>query len=115
MSNEHTAKLMDGRPLAKQLREQAAAMVAKIKDTTGVTPALATVLVGDDPASATYVRMKRKRCEDAGMKSIRIERPIGTTTDEIVADIRKLGDDPSVHGILVQHPVPKADRQAGRL
>ena len=104
---------MDGRPLAKRLREQVASKVEKIRSNTGVTPTLATVLVGDDPASAIYVRMKRKRCEEAGMKSLLIELPQDTTTDRLIAEVRKLADDDSVHGIVVQHPVPKAiDKRA---
>lgn len=101
------AKLMDGRALARRLLAGAVAKVEKIHEIAGVTPTLATVLVGDDRASATYVRMKRKRCEDAGMKSLRVELPLGTTTEELVAEIDKLAADESVHGILVQHPVPK--------
>lgn len=97
---------MDGRKLAARVLADATARVERIRAATGMTPALATVLVGDDPASHTYVRMKRKRCEDAGMKSVRVELPLGTTTDELVAEIAKLGDDESVHGILLQHPVP---------
>jgi len=106
MATINSAKLMDGRPLARRVLEAARAKVQKIVAATGVTPALATVLVGDDRASATYVRMKRKRCEDVGMKSVRIELRLGTTTDQLVAEIRKLATDPSVHGILIQHPVP---------
>lgn len=101
------AKLMDGRSLARRVLEGATAKVRKIRDSTGVTPALATVIVGDDRASHAYVRMKRKRCEDAGMKSLAVEMPLETTTEELVAEIRKLAADDSVHGILVQHPVPK--------
>jgi methylenetetrahydrofolate dehydrogenase (NADP+)/methenyltetrahydrofolate cyclohydrolase len=101
------AKLMEGTPLAKRVLEGARAKVARIIEATGVTPTLATVLVGDDRASATYVRMKRKRCEDAGMRSVRIELPHGTTTETAVAEVQKLAADTSVHGILVQHPVPK--------
>jgi len=107
METRNKAKLMDGRALAKRVREEAAAKVEKIRKATGVTPTLATVLVGDDPSSMTYVRMKRKRCEEAGMKSLRIELPHGTTTEALVAEIEKLAADTSVHGILVQHPVPK--------
>jgi methylenetetrahydrofolate dehydrogenase (NADP+)/methenyltetrahydrofolate cyclohydrolase len=107
MNTGSQAKLMDGRALAKRVREGAAAKVDKIRKATGVTPALATVLVGDDPASATYVRMKRKRCEDAGIKSLAVELPRDTTTEQLIAEITKLGADDSVHGILVQHPVPK--------
>jgi len=100
------AKLMDGRPLARRLLDGARAKVEAIRAATGVTPTLATVLVGDDRASAVYVRMKRRRCEEVGMKSVAVELPQGTTTDELVAEIRKLAADPTVHGILVQHPVP---------
>ena len=82
------------------------AKVSGIHLSTGVTPTLATVLVGDDPASATYVRMKRKRCEDAGMRSLLIELPRGTSTQELVDEIENLATDSTVHGILVQHPVP---------
>jgi len=98
---------MDGRLLATRLLKEAMAKVEKIRNGAGATPALATVIVGDDEASHTYVRMKRKRCEDAGMKSLRVELPLGTTTDQLVAEIKKLADDDTVHGILVQHPVPK--------
>jgi methylenetetrahydrofolate dehydrogenase (NADP+)/methenyltetrahydrofolate cyclohydrolase len=101
------AKLMDGRALAKRLLAQAVEKVQKIRDASGVTPTLATVLVGDDRASATYVRMKRKRCESVGMRSLALELPLGTTTEELVAEVQRLGNDPAVHGILVQHPVPR--------
>ena len=100
------AKLMDGTALAARLLDDARAKVSNIHETTGVIPTLATVLVGDNPASATYVRMKRKRCEDVGMKSLAVELPLGTSTEELVAEIEQLGEDGSVHGILVQHPVP---------
>jgi methylenetetrahydrofolate dehydrogenase (NADP+)/methenyltetrahydrofolate cyclohydrolase len=112
MSNEkavngvNKAKLMDGRPLAKRIREAAAAKVQKIKDATGMAPTLATVIVGDDPASHTYIRMKRKRSEEAGMRSVHVELPLGTTTEQLITEIKRLADDQSVHGILVQHPVP---------
>ncbi len=98
---------MDGWPLAKRLLEGAKAKVEKIRQATGVTPALATVLVGEDRASTVYVRMERKRCEDVGMKSLLIELPLGTTTEQLVAEIKNLAADEFVHGIVVQHPVPK--------
>ncbi|MEW6251259.1 MAG: tetrahydrofolate dehydrogenase/cyclohydrolase catalytic domain-containing protein [Planctomycetota bacterium] len=101
-----SAKLMDGRPLARRLLEEARRKVQHIRARTGVTPRLATVLVGNDPASATYVRMKCRRCAEVGMESIKIELPVGITTEELVARVRALGADPGVHGILVQHPVP---------
>ena len=100
------AKLMDGTALAARLLDGARAKVKKIHEITGVIPTLATVLVGNNPASATYVRMKRKRCEDVGMKSLAVELPLGTSTEHLVDEIRSLAADESVHGILVQHPVP---------
>jgi len=107
MATINKAKLMDGRAVAKRVLEGTAAKVDRIRSATGVTPCLATVLVGDDPSSVTYTRMKRKRCVDLGMKPVRVELPEGTTTDEVVAEIERLASDDSVHGILVQHPVPK--------
>jgi methylenetetrahydrofolate dehydrogenase (NADP+)/methenyltetrahydrofolate cyclohydrolase len=106
MTTDAQSKLIDGKAAAARLLQQAAALVAKVKAQRGVTPCLATVLVGEDPASATYVKMKGKRCEEAGMKSLRIELPADTTTAQLVARIRSLSDDPAVHGILLQHPVP---------
>ena len=73
----------------------------------GITPCLATILVGDDPASATYVRMKGKACERNGVKSRRIHLPKETTTDQLIGVIDDLNNDSDVHGILLQHPVPK--------
>ena len=72
----------------------------------GAQPTLATVLVGADPASITYTRMKRKRCESVGMRSLKIELPAETTTEQLVAEVTRLGEDPGVHGILLQHPCP---------
>lgn len=101
------AKLMDGQALAKRVLEDTRAKVEKIRAATGVTPCLATVLVGSDPASVAYTRTKRKRCEEVGMRPVHVELPMGTTTDQLISEIKKLADDPAVHGILVQHPVPK--------
>ena len=72
----------------------------------GVEPTLATILVGNDPASETYVKMKRNTCTRVGMKSIAVELPESTTTDELLHTIHKLNDDKNIHGILLQHPVP---------
>lgn len=107
MTANDRIKLMDGRPLAKRLMARATRKVERIQQVAHVTPTLATVLVGDDAASATYVRMKRRRCEDAGMKSLLVELPRGTTTEQVMTEIRRLAEDDSVHGILVQHPVPQ--------
>ena len=107
MGDKRKANLMDGRPLARRVLESASHKVGLIVEATGITPVLATVLIGDDPSSAVYARMKRKRCEDAGMKSLSIDMPAGTTTERLVAEIEKLAADETVHGIVVQHPVPK--------
>ncbi len=108
-----TTKLMDGRRLARTILAAAQESVQRIRSSTGVQPTLATVLVGDDPASATYVRMKRKRCDEVGMASIAVELPAGISTEDLVEHIQRLGRDPTVHGILVQHPVPAPiDRRA---
>lgn len=102
-----TPILLDGKTVSQQVLDGCAARVRYIVERAKVTPCLATVLVGDDPASATYVKMKGKRCEAVGMKSLRIEMPASTTTEQLVARIRELGADPAVHGILLQHPVPR--------
>ncbi|MET9800253.1 bifunctional 5,10-methylenetetrahydrofolate dehydrogenase/5,10-methenyltetrahydrofolate cyclohydrolase [Streptomyces sp. NPDC006368] len=108
-----TARLMDGSGLARRLVEETAARAADLTRRTGAQPCLATVLVGEDPASVTYVRMKRARCEKAGIRSRHIELPATTTTAELVATLRTLSDDPEVHGILLQHPVgPHIDERA---
>jgi len=72
----------------------------------GTEPTLATILVGNDPASETYVKMKRNTCTRVGMKSIAVELPESTSTNELLNTIQKLNDDKNVHGILLQHPVP---------
>ena len=101
-----TATLMDGKHVAKQTLAAAEEKVAQIKKASGVTPCLATVLVGADPASVTYTQMKRKRCEGIGMLSRKVELPAQTTTEQLLATVNELGSDPAVHGILLQHPSP---------
>lgn len=101
-----TNKLIDGKTIARTVLEEAGAKVEKIKTATAVTPSLATILVGDDPASATYVRMKHKRCESVGMTSLRVELSAQATTQELLAKIEELARDDAVHGILLQHPTP---------
>ena len=100
------ATLMDGKAVAGRLLDAVREGVSGLRDATGVQPCLATVLVGADPASVTYTQMKRRRCEAVGMKSIKVELPESTTTDELVGTLRELGDDPAIHGILLQHPSP---------
>ncbi len=113
MSDSGLTNLMDGERVARQLREQTQERVRRIHHVGGVTPCLATVLIGDDPSSAVYVRMKRKRCESVGIKSVAVELPRETSTEQAVAAVDRLAADASVHGILVQHPVPaQIDRRA---
>jgi methylenetetrahydrofolate dehydrogenase (NADP+)/methenyltetrahydrofolate cyclohydrolase len=106
MTTDQTARLMTGTEIAAQIVEKAAARAKELQDATGVQPCLASVLVGDDPASATYVRMKQNRSRKAGIGSRSVVLPAETTTDELVAELRDLSEDPTVHGILLQHPVP---------
>jgi methylenetetrahydrofolate dehydrogenase (NADP+)/methenyltetrahydrofolate cyclohydrolase len=107
MEDNHTmATVLDGKALAKQIERELASRVEKIKARSGHTPILATILVGDDPASATYVRMKGNACRRVGMDSLKIVLPASTTTQELLAEIDKLNAQPDVHGILLQHPVP---------
>ncbi|MFI5694909.1 bifunctional 5,10-methylenetetrahydrofolate dehydrogenase/5,10-methenyltetrahydrofolate cyclohydrolase [Kribbella sp. NPDC051586] len=101
-----SADLMIGTELAAEMVAKAAERAKALQERYGVQPCLATVLVGDDPASATYVRMKQNRSKKAGIASRSVVLPAETTTDELVAEIRKLSEDPEVHGILLQHPVP---------
>ncbi len=105
-SDHDSAILLDGKALAKQIEQLLRTRVDAIKEKTGRTPSLATILVGDDPASATYVRMKGNACKRVGMDSIRVEMPSATTTEQLIAKIDELNDNPDVHGILLQHPVP---------
>ncbi|GAA2305272.1 bifunctional 5,10-methylenetetrahydrofolate dehydrogenase/5,10-methenyltetrahydrofolate cyclohydrolase [Streptomyces violaceusniger] len=105
MSSTQTAQLMDGAGLARRIVAEAARHASEITRRTGVTPCLATVLVGEDPASATYVRMKRARCARAGIASRFVGLPAATTTAELVDTLGSLSQDPDVHGILLQHPV----------
>ncbi|MFI6683965.1 bifunctional 5,10-methylenetetrahydrofolate dehydrogenase/5,10-methenyltetrahydrofolate cyclohydrolase [Streptomyces sp. NPDC050485] len=97
---------MTGTDVAKAGLDRSARRARDLVAETGVRPCLATVLVGEDPASVTYVAMKRNRCARAGIESRHVPLPSATTTAELVATIRALSADPSVHGILLQHPVP---------
>lgn len=98
--------LMRGTELARDIVARASEKAADYTKRAGRKPCLATVIVGDDPASVTYVRMKQNRCHKAGLESRHVALPQETTTEELVAKIRELSDDPAVHGILLQHPVP---------
>lgn len=102
-----TALVLDGKALSLQLEAELSARVAALKArTAGRVPILATILVGDDPASATYVKMKGNACQRVGMESLRLVLPQQTTTAELLTAIERLNADPRVQGILLQHPVP---------
>ncbi|MHB9037841.1 MAG: bifunctional methylenetetrahydrofolate dehydrogenase/methenyltetrahydrofolate cyclohydrolase FolD [Armatimonadota bacterium] len=100
------AKILDGGAVAKEIRGELAQRVEKLKSEKGVTPKLSVILVGEDPASVTYTRMKKKACEATGMISDLIELPADSTQEQVKGVIAKLNSDPNVHGIMVQHPVP---------
>ncbi|QIL89362.1 bifunctional methylenetetrahydrofolate dehydrogenase/methenyltetrahydrofolate cyclohydrolase FolD [Microbulbifer harenosus] len=103
-----SALVLDGKALAQKTEEELSSRVAALKEKSGgQTPILATILVGDDPASATYVKMKGNACRRIGMDSLQVELPSSTTTDELLAKIEELNANPNVHGILLQHPVPE--------
>ncbi|GAK42413.1 tetrahydrofolate dehydrogenase/cyclohydrolase catalytic domain-containing protein [Paenibacillus urinalis] len=97
--------ILNGQTVADYMREETGAKVKELKE-QGIQPCLATILVGDDPSSATYVRMKGNACARIGVESIKVVLPAETTTEELIQEINKLNQDPSVHGILLQHPVP---------
>ncbi|MFQ5845373.1 MAG: bifunctional 5,10-methylenetetrahydrofolate dehydrogenase/5,10-methenyltetrahydrofolate cyclohydrolase [Planctomycetota bacterium] len=102
-----TARIIDGKAIAQDIRSEVARGVEELKRGAGVVPGLATVLVGDDPASHRYVSMKRKACAEAGIESFHNELPESASQDEVLARVRALGDAPEVHGILVQLPLPR--------
>jgi methylenetetrahydrofolate dehydrogenase (NADP+)/methenyltetrahydrofolate cyclohydrolase len=102
-----TALILDGKAVAKKTEQELSVRVAKLKQAAnGATPILATILVGADPASATYVKMKGNACARIGMESSRVEMSDQTSTEELLAKIAELNANPDVHGILLQHPVP---------
>lgn len=98
--------ILDGRKTAKEIRTEVAGRVLKLKEQTGITTGLAAVLAGDNPASVTYVAMKRKACAAAGIHSEVHTFDSLATTETILACVHKLNQDPHIHGILVQHPLP---------
>lgn len=98
--------ILDGKTLAQSTEKELSERVLKINNEKGFVPILATILVGSDPASGTYVKMKGNACERVGMKSLKVELNEKTTTEELLLKIGELNDNPEVHGILLQHPVP---------
>ena len=102
-----TAQIIDGKAFSAKVREKVAAHVAKLKDEHGITPGLAVVLVGEDPASQVYVRSKGKQTVEAGMNSYEHKLDADTSEADLLSLIDQLNNDPDVHGILVQLPLPK--------
>ena len=100
------AKILDGKLLASLSEEDFKERVSRLKEKTGSTPILATILVGDDPASATYVKMKGNACRRVGMDSLKVEMSEKTSTSELLDKINELNNNEDVNGILLQHPVP---------
>jgi methylenetetrahydrofolate dehydrogenase (NADP+)/methenyltetrahydrofolate cyclohydrolase len=112
-----SAALIDGTAIGRLVREDVARQVARLRE-KGVVPGLSVVLVGDDPASAVYVRSKAKACEEAGMRGETIRMSADTSEGDLLAQVDALNSDPSVHGILVQMPLPRhvsADRVIRRI
>ena len=101
------ATILDGKALAEKIREEIRLETETFRERTGIQPGLAVVLVGENPASQVYVRNKESACVKAGMKSVLERLPAETTTEELLALVQKLNADESIHGILVQLPLPK--------
>lgn len=101
-----TAKIIDGKAIAESLREKVKQEVSERVAAGRSAPGLATVIIGDNPASKVYVRMKHKACQEAGIKSIGHELPANANQEDVEALVRKLNADPEIHGILVQLPLP---------
>ena len=101
------ALIIDGNALAAEIRAEVAADVARLTASTGIVPGLNLLLVGEDPASTVYVRNKSKDCEKVGIHSTIVRMPATATEEEVVEQVRQWNNDPAVHGILVQLPIPK--------
>ena len=99
--------IIDGKLVSSELRASIKDQVTEFKSRYGITPGLAVILVGENPASKVYVRNKHKACLDAGITSLQIEMPAETTEEELLQKIKELNSDDTVHGILVQLPLPK--------
>jgi methylenetetrahydrofolate dehydrogenase (NADP+) / methenyltetrahydrofolate cyclohydrolase len=99
-------KLIDGRAIAEKIYAELRDEIAELKS-RGLTPGLAVILVGDNPASRAYVRSKDRMCRELGLHSVKLELPAETTQSELLAQVKRLNRDPAVHGILVQSPPPK--------
>lgn len=100
------AEIIDGKLVSSYIRDGIREDVKKLRDESGIVPGLAVILVGEDPASQVYVRNKHKACLDVGINSVQIFLPENTTEDELLSRIKELNSDDSIHGILVQLPLP---------
>ncbi|OQU84238.1 hypothetical protein SORBI_3004G018000 [Sorghum bicolor] len=107
VSADALAKVIDGKLVAKQVREEIAVEVTRMKDAIGIVPGLAVILVGSRKDSQTYVRNKKKACEAVGIKSYEVNLPEDSSEEEVIKHIASFNSDPSVHGILVQLPLPR--------
>ena len=101
-----TATIIDGRQVASKMQAEIAEQVAAFEQKNGYLPGLGVILVGEDPASQMYVRMKRRACKRAGIHSVAVDLPATATQDEVLQAVQQLNDDPKIHGILVQLPMP---------
>lgn len=102
-----TARLLEGKVFAAKLKEEAGKKAQELKAKCGITPGLAVIIVGENPASQVYVRNKHKACTELGFYSEGVELPATTTREELLAEIQRLNNDEKIHGILVQLPLPK--------
>src|SRR6185295_4307041 len=107
-----TAQILSGKAMAKEIEAELAEQVADFVQNNGVTPCLAAVLVGEDPASAVYVKNKRLACERVGLESRLHQLPVETSEEELLELVAQLNADDAVHGILVQLPLPRQIRAA---
>jgi methylenetetrahydrofolate dehydrogenase (NADP+)/methenyltetrahydrofolate cyclohydrolase len=108
-----TARLIDGKAVASRVREQCRQRLERLRDAHGVVPGLAVILVGDDPASRLYVRNKGRACAEVGLRSEQHDMPESSSEAEVLERIRALNDDPRIHGILLQLPLPAHIAVAG--
>src|SRR3970040_2400119 len=99
------AEVIDGKRIAEEIRAELRPRIASLH-TGAKTPGLAAVLVGDNPASALYVKMKARACEEVGLQSVIVKLPRETAQERFLAEVQRLNTDSSIHGILVQHPLP---------
>ena len=105
---DYTEKILDGRAVAKHIEAEIARKIEQELASGAVRPVLATIIVGENPSSVTYVRMKGNACKRVGIEPRKVELPENTTTEELLSVIDSLNADPDVYGILLQHPVPRS-------